>query len=732
MKFLVASIAALAVAIGVFPQVPVTKPTPEEDSAVVKISTELIQIDVSVTDKNGKTVPGLTVEDFEVFENGEKQTLSSTNFVYRAVGSGKPGEPRTGAIGPVAAVPGFAKPLKASAIGRTLAIVVDDLNLSFLGVSHARKALRKFVDEQMRPDDLVAIIRTGGGAGALQQFTSDKRVLVAAIDRLRWNPATGTFDPLTLIGQTDADISERFRRESDLVAGGRSKQQTIVLPTDFAASKPTDASRDAESQEAGAYMQSSLGAVSYVLSGMSALPGRKAMMLFSDGIQIGDMSNKAKASSLFGYLQDVAESANRSSVVVYTFDTKGMRSMSIAASDNTYEIIDGHRSQKEIARRLDYKNSQDGLVYLAERTGGKALLNSDNFNDGIERALDEQAGYYLLAYIPSGETFDAEKRRFNSLDVRVRRPGLNISHRSGFFTGGAEEAAPNNTGRAIARALLSPFTENGIALNVNPLYADDKSDGSYVRSFLHIDAKSLKFHDAESGWKTSTFDIVAAAFGDNGLPVETKESQYTIKTKGATYDAMLENGFVYVLPLPLKKPGVYQFRVAVRDTATGMIGSAYQTVEIPNLSKRGLALSSLAVENVSNDTWQKISTGKVGNGPGQVRIPSTLMYDTVLRRFHAGSVLRYGCEIYSPAGDNKSSGQFETRAAIYHGDAVVMKGNINKLDVSKRKDTTHVALSGAITIPDSLQPGDYVLQIVIFDRNANRSATQVLPFEIIK
>jgi VWFA-related protein len=732
MKFLVASIAALAVAIGVFPQVPVTKPTPEEDSAVVKISTDLIQIDVSVTDKNGKTVPGLTMEDFEVFENGERQTLSSTNFVYRAIGSGTAGESKTDPASPLAGVPGFSKPLKASAVGRTLAIVVDDLNLSFLGVHHARKALRRFVDEQMRPDDLVAIIRTGGGVGALQQFTSDKRVLGAAIDRLRWNPATGTFDPLTLIGQTDADISERFRRESDLVAGGQSKTQTVVLPQDFAAAKPTDASRDADLQEAGAYMQSSLGSVSYVLKGMSALPGRKAMLLFSDGIQIGDTSNKAKASSLFGYLQDVAETANRSSVVVYTFDTKGMRSMSIGASDSTYEIIDGHRAQKENARRIDYRNSQDGLVYLAERTGGKALLNSDNFNGGIQRALDDQAGYYLLAYIPSGETFDPEKRKFNKLDVRVKRPGLNISHRSGFFTGGAEEATSTNAGRSIARALLSPFTENGIALNVSPLYADDKSDGSYVRSFLHIDAKSLKFHDDGSGWKTSTFEIVAAAFGDNGMPIETKDSEYTIKTKGATYDTMLQNGFVYVLPLPLKKPGVYQFRVAVRDTATGMIGSAYQTVEIPSLSKRGLALSSLAVENVSNETWQKINTGKVGNGPGQVRIPSTLLYDTVLRRFSAGSVLRYGCEIYSPAGDKQSSGLFETRAAIYHGDAIVMKGNLNKLDVSNRKDKTHVALSGAITIPDSLQPGDYVLQIVVFDRAANRSATQILPFEIIK
>lgn len=730
-KFLTTLLGLLLLAPASLTQTPPQKPTPDDDASVVKISTDLIQIDVSVTDKNGKTVPDLSVEDFEIFENGEKQTLSGTSFVYRAVGSSV-GEGSKTATSTSSPVSGFTKPPQPSALRRTIAIVVDDLNLSFPSVNHARKALRTFVAEQMQPDDLVAIIRTGGGVGALQQFTSDKRILNAAIDRLRWNPSAGSFDSLSLTNQTDIELSERFRRESDLAASGASKTQTIVLPTDFNADKPSDVSRNASSQESGAYVQSSLGAVKYVLSGMRTLPGRKAMMYFSDGIQIGNAANKAKATSLFDYLQDVADEANRSSVVVYTFDTKGMRSMSIGATDSTYEIVDGHRGQKETARTLDFKNSQDGLVYFAERTGGKALLNSDNFEGGIQRALDAQQGYYLLAYVPNGETFDADKRRFNKLEIRVRRPNVNVSYRSGFFSGGAEEPGAPSGSRTFAATLLSPFTENGIALNISPLYADDKQDGAYVRSFLHIDANNLKFHDDAGGWKVSTFDIVAAAFGDNGVPVATKESQYTIKTKGATYEAMLANGFVYVLPVPLKKPGLYQFRVAVRDTDTGKIGSAYQIVDVPDVSKKRLLLSSLAVENVTNDTWQKISTGKVGEGPGQIRIPSTLLYDTVLRRFRAGSILRYGCEIYNATGGDKPTTEIEMRAAIYRDKQVVMNGNLNKIDVTKRKDPTRVGVSGAITLAGSLQPGDYILQITVFDRATSRTATQILPFEITK
>ena len=727
-KFLASLVATISLVSALYPQKPPPKTAPDEDESVVRISTDLIQLDVAVTDKSGKIVSNLGRDDFEVFENGEKQNISNFAFVSRTAG---------GAVlsaGQTAPTVVSKKPLTRTAVRRTLAIVVDDLNLSFPSIHLARKSLREFVDKQMQPDDLVAIVRTRGGVGALQQFTSDKRLLHAAIDGLRWNPAAGSFDSLASVSQNDSDISERFKRESDNVAGGKSKTQTVVLVDEQRPDKGgSDASRNSRSHEAGLYVQTSLGAIKYVINGMKSLPGRKAMMLFSDGIEIGMDSNKSKSATIFGYLQDLADLANRSAVVVYTFDTKGMRSMSISASDNTYEIIDGHRGQKETARLTDFRNSQDGLAYFADRTGGRALLNTDNLNWGIQRALDEQEGYYLLAYVPDVENFDPEKRKFNKLEIRVKRPGMHVSYRSGFFSGGTEaDPARVTEGRELADALVSPFTRNDIALNIGALYADDKSDGPYIRSFLHIDARNLKFIDDEAGWKKATFDIHAVAFGDNGMPADSKESKYTIKTKGPTYEAMLQNGFVYVLPVPLKKAGVYQFRVAVRDTETGKIGSAYQIVEVPDLTKGKLVLSSVAVENVSFETWQKINSGRVGTGPGQVQLPSTLLYDTVLRRFKAGSVLRYGFEVYDNAARGASMPVLESRATIYRDNGIVLRGNLNPIGTSKQKDPRRVGLSGAITLVDSLQPGDYLLEVSVFDRAANQTATQVLPFEIVK
>lgn len=717
-----------------------TAPTPpKEDEPVIKISTNLIQIDVTVTDKNGKLVTDLTQSDFELYENGEKQEISNFSIVSRSKGGATAGDAGNQAGSPSGVGnPGSAGAPVRSEVRRTIALVVDDLSLSFASVFHTRVALRKFVNEQMQPGDLVAIIRTGGGVGALQQFTGDKRLLLAAIEKIRWNPFGGSVDALTPIGQNDSEISERFRVESDAVASGNPKTFVGILTRESVADTKTmdyKASKNMAKADESSYALTSYGVIKYIIAGMAKLPGRKTMMLFSDGFELGGDTGKAKGSAAFDFLQDVTDLANRSSVVVYTFDTRGLQSMSITASDSTYEIIDGHRGQKEQIRTKDFKESQDGLTYLANQTGGKALLNSSDLNGGIDRALYEQTGYYLLGYVPDADSFDATKRRFNKFEVKVKRPGVKASYRSGFFSSAAAEGPrPQLTTaeREMADTLMSPFAQSDIALNMNALYADDATDGAYVRSFLHINAQDLTFSDTADGWKTATFDVAAVMFGDGGVPVENKESKYTIKTRGATYETMLKKGFVYVLMVPVKAPGLYQYRVALRDFSSGKIGSAMQVVEVPNLSKHKLTVSSLAVENVSMAIWQNIADGKVGNKPGQIQVPSSILYDTVLRQFQSGTVLRYGFEVYNAKAERPAVPHLETQAKILQSNRVVVQGNPVKFDASAQPDPKHVKISGNMLLNNNLQAGDYVLQVVVTDTVSKQVSTQIFPFEIVK
>src|SRR5215204_1441585 len=186
------------------------KPSPTPDAGVVKISTALIQIDVSVTDKRGRVITDLKPEEVEIYENGQKQVITGFSFVKGFKKTLAPDSKIDKSKPPIPEPPLVLRP---DQVRRTVALVVDDLTLSFESAAHTRRALRKFVDEQMQDGDLVGIIRTGAGIGALQQFTSNKQQLYAAIERVKWNAAGrgrfGSFDPI------EPSMSQTNRAQGD-------------------------------------------------------------------------------------------------------------------------------------------------------------------------------------------------------------------------------------------------------------------------------------------------------------------------------------------------------------------------------------------------------------------------------------------------------------------------------------------------------------------------------------
>ncbi len=163
----------------------------QSDEDVVRVSASLVQVDAVVTDKDGRVVTDLRPEEFRLIEDGKSRSITEFSFVSTANVSNVSAESKTTSpeSKPSANESPAAPPPAPLAPGRarsTIARLVDDVGLSFQSTAYVRQALVKFVDEQMQPGDLVAVIRTSGGAGSLQQFTSDKRQLRAAVERIRW------------------------------------------------------------------------------------------------------------------------------------------------------------------------------------------------------------------------------------------------------------------------------------------------------------------------------------------------------------------------------------------------------------------------------------------------------------------------------------------------------------------------------------------------------------------
>lgn len=689
------------------------------DNYVVKISTNLIQIDVSVVDKDGKPIADLKPGEIEIFENGQRQNI--TNFSF--VSSGRSAETqvrppnRAGQVSVPQATP---VPTRPEDIRRTIAIVIDDLSMSWESVAYTRQALKKFVNEQMQDGDLVAILRTGGNIGSLQRFTTDKRILLAAIEKVRYN-SMGT-------GGTAAmyDIGPSGTETLNSAGGG--------LPGD--ADAQTEAFLDAaNSRRNGILVSGTIGALQYVVGGMKDMPGRKSVMLFSDGFELfeRDKDGIAHSGLAMQYARNLIEQANRASVIFYPIDPRGLQPGTLQASDNTRGMTIQSMAAAVNLRRTRMWESQSGINFLARETGGFAFFNNNDLNKGVSRVLEDQS-YYLLGYIPDSDTFDATGGKYNKLDVKVTRKGATARFRSGFFgvADGKKITAPppdrpTNYVSQLREALLSPFAVNGITLRLNSLFGSSGERELYVRSLLHIDANDLRFKDEKDGKKTCSFEVLATSFGPDGQLVDQIGKTYTVTVPAEIYARVLSDGIVYHFKFPATKAGAYQYRVAIRDSLAGNLGAASQFVEVPNLGGGSLTLSSIVLEEMSLGEFR--NSFAVGN-----TVKTDPMRDTSLRRIQVGRVYRYSLEIYNAQLDTAKTPGLETRIRVFREGKLILDGPPKPFDTAGQTDMAHLRFVGGLSIGSEMEPGDYVLQLIVadnFGKAKRRVASQFVQFEVV-
>ncbi len=705
-----------------------TSPNPLADTDIVKISTTLIQLDVTVTDKNGKIVTILKPEDFEVFENDKKQTITNFSFINSVpekdvAPSVKPTKNEISA--PIPSVQ-----LRPEQVRRTIALVVDDLGLSAESIQSVQKALKKFVDEQMQPNDLVAVIRTGSGVGSLQQFTSDKNLLYAAIEKIRWNPigraGVGTFTPI------EPTLQELIQANTAIPSRAGSNAAGLM-------DEQVEAEKDRitvfnELRE-DLFTVGTLGTINFIVKGMSDLPGRKSIMLFSDGFSYcttTDMKkDAARCSKMEDALKQLTDLCNRASVTIYTQDARGLTPTGLTAQDVPVSLPNS--LQQGLRTRSDeLRDKQQGLAFLAEETGGRAVFNTNDLNLGLEKLLEDTKGFYLIGYQPDSDSFDPKTRRFNKLTIKVKQDGLNVQYRSGFFgvaDADTRRALPQTETplQQILKPLTSPFTANEINLKLNTIFGKDEKNNTFIHSFLHIDARDLIFTDAPDGSKQATFDVLGISFGENGAIVDQVGQNYTITVKTENYQKILEDGFVYNFVFPIKKPGAYQMRIAIRDEASAKVGSASQFIEVPDLKNGGLTLSGIVLENFTETQWKSLNSTQ---NTGQRQID--LMQDTSLRRFKRGTILSYSTEIYNAKLDSTRKPQLQTQIRIFRDGKLVLDGKPNPFNGDAQSNPT-LQFAGALGLGNEMKPGDYVLQIVIIDKLAKakrRLAAQWIQFEL--
>ena len=675
-----------------------TPPADERDDSI-KISTTLIQLDVTVTDKQGNVVTDLKPEDFEVYENGKKQEI--TNFSFISI------NPQTNRfeLAKTKNQPSIPIPpikLRAEEVRRTYAIVVDDLGISFDNINWVQLTLKKFINEQMQDGDLVAIIRTGAGIGALQSFTSDKRLLLAAAEKIRWNSQSraglSTFEPIGM--DLKDNLTGRVKPDGKLrmPQGGKEDKEFLEQVEDLRRNN---------------FSIGTLGAINYVINGMRELPGRKSLLLISQGFKMSGPN----ANEVLQRLKILADSANRSSVVVYTLDPSGLQVPGMfTAEDDVTDVFPGsYASRARDQRDIGYWEKQQSLRYLSYQTGGFPFDNQNNLSKGILKAVNDQNSYYLLGYQPDAETFDPKKSKFNRLEVKILRRGLKIRYRSGFFNTPEEKIRERRAATTAAQtpqekimsarenlvsALISPFGASGINLDLYSIFYNDERDRDFIRSLVFIDPNDLTFTLAADGLYHAKFDVIAAVFDTNGASADNGIATPELKFTPEQLAKIKEKGIIYDLPVPIIKTGGYQFRIAIRDTVTGKIGAVSQYIEVPDLKKNKLTLSNLVLDNFTADEWKKFTARQ---SPGNAFLNSTV------RRFNRGTILRYSYTVYNAKTDAAQKPQLEIQTRLVRDGKVILENPPVPFNGDGQTDLKRLQTSGAMTLGNDLAPGNYVL-----------------------
>ncbi|HEX8722652.1 MAG TPA: VWA domain-containing protein [Pyrinomonadaceae bacterium] len=718
---------------------PTLTPAPAADEdEVVRITANLVQFDAVVTDGGGRVVADLRPEELRVLVDGKPQEISNFSFVT-VVPAAAPGGAATAAAAPAArpdksAPPLPPVPLRAAQVRRTVALVVDDLGTSFSDLVGVRRALNKFVDEQMQPGDLVAVVQTGRGLGALQQFTTDKQLLRRAIERVRWNPSgragVSSFAPVTddpfEVGSRDSAV-----RPPQAGSGSGGGNGSI------------DAVAEQEGYRRGVFTVGTLGALDFVVRGMRELPGRKSVIVFSGGFSIyndpNDPRDRGDSDRVLENLRRLTDQANRASVVIYTIDARGLVYTGPTAADTftnpRQEAMDVLQSRSgEVVR------NREGLAFLAEQTGGFLVRNSNDLGRGVRRALEDQKGYYLIAFRPPAEVFERTgvQARFNKFEVRVTRPGLRVRTRAGFYgypEGRAKPVPRTRAGQMLA-ALTSPLTSGDLNLRLTSLFNSAADGTAVVDSLVHVDASQLRLADEPEGWKRAVFDVVALTFGENGHVVDQINRTETLRVRGDVLRRMLAEGFVYLMKVPVRKPGAYQLRVAVRDAATERLGSASQFIEVPDLKKNRLTLSGIFLTSAPGAQGAGADAPPADAGAAEAAGGPDPLRDAAVRRFRQGDYVDFRYHVYNAKGAREGGApRLLTQTRVFRDGRAVYESPPQPLDPGPRPNAARLEAGRRLLLGAQLTPGEYVLQVVVTDELAkgkHRTATQWIDFEIVK
>jgi VWFA-related protein len=651
-------------------QQPATAPPPASGQPPITFRVEIdyVELDAIVTDAQGRPVRNLTREDFQVFEEGQPQTV--TNFSQVDLPLERPDAPLFAA----SEIEPDVRSNRREFDGRVYVLVLDDLHTHVARSVQVREAAREFISRYFGANDVAAIVQTGGGSRkGVQEFTSSRARLLRALDAFM---------------------------------GQKLRSSTLEKLDDYNLRRGTpdfDAPRDLSEAERASKARRTLSSLKSVADYLAGIRGRrKAVIFFSEGIDY-DMTNPVQnryASDILDETQEAIAAATRANVSFYAVDPRGLGGLSqeaieIAALPDDPSIISPTALHQELLQ------SQDSLRTISNETGGFAAVNRNDFSTTFARIVSENSSYYVLGYTSTDTRRDG---RFRKIDIRVSRPGLEVRARKGYVAPKGRPASRTSvnedTSAQLSAAMQSPVPIS--ALGISVFAAPLKGSGNKASLLLavEVDGAKLRFTQKD-GVFADDVEVAVLAVDDRGEIRDGGRDLLNLRLRPETHALVSRSGTRILRRLEVP-PGRYQLRVGVRDGGSGAVGSVLSDLDVPDFSKAALSMSGLLLTSASANRIPTANPdpdfSKVMPGP-----PVTL------REFPQNDVLAVFAEVYDNLTKTPHRVSIKTTVLSDTGTVVFAA------EGERRNDELKGASGGyghTTTIPlKGFAPGRYVLRV---------------------
>ncbi len=674
-------------------------PAEEAGAATFRATTELVVETVTVTDKNGRPVEGLTAKDFQVTEDGVPQEIRF--FEYQKLPETQESAParepehlhiydKLGRDQIRAEKPGTTRYKDR----RLLALYFDMTSMPVADQVRALGAAQRFIRGQMTGADLVAILRYEGGAvEVLQDFTADRDRLLSILETMIVGEGQGLDD--TTSDASAADTGAAF---------GQDDTEFNIFNTDR-----------------------QLSALQTAAAMLGQLSEKKLLLYFASGLRLNGLNNQAQ-------LHATINSAIRAGVSIWPVDARGLVAQAPMgdATHGSPGRVAMYSGAGPAAFTTDFQQSQDSLYALASDTGGKPLFDENDLTRGIVRAQRSIESYYILGYYTTNAALDGRFRRIRI--TLAAEASAKLDYRRGYFAGkqfSRFTAAEKERQLEDALMLPDPITELTIAMEID--YFQLNRAEYYVPIVVKIPGRELAL--AKRGGAARTLiDFIGEIKDASGTTVANVRDKVDVKLTGATAAELARRPVVYDTGFTLL-PGDYTLKFLARDAETGRIGTYQTSFRIPNLNRgedNRIPISAVVLGSQKVELKEALYNAVKAKDRAETGNPlvrdGVKLIPSVTRVFRTDQNLSVYLQAYEQAA--AAFQPLVGRVSFYQGQRTAFESEPVKVTQGKANRLKTAELSFEVPLRN-LKPGRYECQVTVLNPEGRAAAFWRAPVVVL-